>query len=302
MIRKNRNLFPLLFLMTLLFGMTYIAAKYALQGLGVFQLIFARYAFAFVALSLLFRKTRRRFRLSGNDWKYLALLTAIEPVGYFIFETFGIRYTSPANVSLIIATIPIFAMIFAGLLLRETPGVLAVLGMLTSFGGVYLIVILQESNQLAPRPFLGNSLTLVAAMLAGLYNSVARKLTRHYSPLTITYYQTLAATVVFLPIAIVEYFHNPSAFLVDWKILLSVLYLAIGASVLAYFLLNHALSKLEAGRVAIFSNLIPVITIVASYFVYNERLKTEQFLAAGLILLGIFLTNTRRAFRKAVEG
>ena len=298
MSRPNSAYTLLLFLMTLLFGLTYIAAKYALQGLGVFQLIFARYAIAFVLLTAIFWKSRRRFRIHRNHWKFFALLTGIEPVGYFVFETFGIRYTSPSNVSLIIATIPIFALIFAGFWLKERPGWQAVAGMLICFMGVYLIVSLQEKNQLAPQPLLGNVLTLFAAMSAGLYNSVARKLTRTYSPLVLTYYQTLAASAVFLPMAIAEYFFKPNMFYVDWKIAGSVLYLALGASIGGYFILNFALSRLEAARVAVFSNFIPVITITASFLVYGETLKTHQFFGAALVMVGIFLTNTPTAFRQ----
>ncbi|NIR46969.1 MAG: EamA family transporter, partial [candidate division Zixibacteria bacterium] len=176
-----------LFFMTIFFGLTFIATKFALQGIGVFQLVFARYALALSVLTALFWRSRHRFRIQRQDWKFFIVMTMIEPVGYFILETFGIRYTSPGSASLIIATIPIFSMIFATLLLKEKPGLLAVVGMLVCFLGVYFIVNLQKTSSLAPSPLLGNVLVLGAATCAGLYNCYARRLTRNYAPLTLTF-------------------------------------------------------------------------------------------------------------------
>lgn len=282
----------LLVLMSVLFGFTFIATKFALQGLGVFQVVLGRYALAWILLTLLLWKKRRYFYIARRDWKDFLLLTFIEPVGYFIFETYGIRFSSPASVSVIIATIPAFAVIFAAFLLREKPGVFTFAGIALSVGGVYLVVGMQQASHLAPHPILGSLLTLGAAASAGLYNSLARKLTRKYSPITITYYQTLVATLVFFPLSIGEFILT-GKFSLDWRILGSVAYLALGASVAGYLILNYALSKIGAAQVAIFANLVPVVTIVASFFVYGEMFSLTQLLGAGLVISGIYLVYFR---------
>ncbi|MHA2055735.1 MAG: DMT family transporter, partial [Candidatus Hodarchaeales archaeon] len=162
-------------------------------------------------------------------------------------------------------------------------------GILLSIIGVYFIVSQQHASNLAPIPVLGNLLTLGAAVAAGLYNALARQLTQRYSPLIVTYYQTLVATIVFLPAAIFEYFFGIEMH-IDGLILVNVVYLAIGGSIFAYFLLNRALSKLGVTRVSIFANFIPVITIIMSYFLFSEILRPLQVVGAVLILSGIYLT------------
>ena len=276
-------------MMCFLFGLTFISTKYALRGLGVFQLVFGRYCLAFLALTIIYRRKRQYFYISPGDIKYFLLLTFVEPVGYFVLETFGVKYTSPANVSLIIATIPVFAIIFAGIILKEKPALYSFAGILLSIIGVYLIVSLQEASDLAPIPFLGNLLTLGAAVAAGLYNALARQLTKRYSPLTVTYYQTLVATVVFLPAAVLEYIFGVKM-QIDGFIIINIVYLAIGGSIFAYFLLNRALSKLGVVRVSIFANFIPVVTIIMSYFLFDEILRPIQMVGALLVLSGIYLT------------
>ena len=287
----------ILILMCTLFGLTFIATKFALEGLGIFQVVFGRYGTAFLVLMIVYRRRLHNFSIASQDIKHFLALTMVEPVGYFIMETFGVRYSSPANVSLIIATIPVFAVIFAFFILKERLSLVNILGIFVSIFGVYFIAALQQSSDLAPRPVLGNFLTLGGAVAAGLYNSLARRLTQKYSPLTLTYYQTFMATIVFLPLAVIEYFFpvlssvegsgdiHINAFIVG-----NVFFLAIGGSIFAYFLLNRALSRLGAAQVAVFSNFIPVVTIIFSYFLFNELLRPLQFVGAGCVLAGIYLT------------
>ena len=289
--QENRYL-SLLFLMTLLFGLSFIASKQALQGLGIFQLVFSRYLLALLLLSAILWRDRKKLIIARKDWKYFLLLTIVEPVGYFIFETFGIRYTSPSNVSLIIATIPIFTLVFAALMIREKISRRAFGGILLSLAGVYFIVSQQQGTTLAPSPILGNLFAMGAAISAGFYNVLCRRITRTYSPLTITFYQSIVATTVFLPLAIIETFFRESTY-IDGSIILSIIYLGFGSSVAAYFLLNYTLSRLPTYRVAIFANLIPVVTIFASWLIFREMLRPMQFLGAVLILLGIYLASFR---------
>jgi drug/metabolite transporter (DMT)-like permease len=289
-VKNGDGRYPILLsLMTLLFGFSFIATKQALSGLGIFQVVFSRHFLALLLLTFLLWKDRRKFYIAGKDLKHFLALTMVEPVGYFIFETFGLRYTSPSSVSILIATIPVFTLIFAWWILREKTHRLALLGIALSLVGVYLVVSVQKIGNLAPRPLLGNSLAIGAAMSAGLYNVLCRRLSRTYSPWTITYYQAIVASVVFLPLAVGELFWEKTLF-INGEIIASIVYLAFGSSVVAYILLNFSLSRLPAYKVAIFSNLIPVVTIFASWILYGERMASERIAGAVLVIFGIYLT------------
>jgi drug/metabolite transporter (DMT)-like permease len=136
-------------------------------------------------------------------------------------------------------------------------------------------------------------MTLGAAISAGLYNALCRRLTRTYSPWTVTYYQMIVATIVFFPLTIYEGFTLEQNFL-NLEILISVLYLAAGSSVAAYLILNYSLSKLPTYQVATFANLIPVVTITASWLFYRELLSGSQFLGTIIVIFGIFLVYYRK--------
>jgi len=77
------------------------------------------------------------------------------------------------------------------------------------------------------------------------------------------------------------------------SVLISVLYLSLGSSVLAYYLLNYNLRHLPTYKVAIFANLIPVVTVFASWVIYGEWLNLRQLLGALVVILGVYLTYYR---------
>jgi drug/metabolite transporter (DMT)-like permease len=289
---SKRMFILLLSIMTILFGLSFIATKQALQGLGIFQVVFCRHVLALIFLTLILWRERQKFYIPRKDLKHFLLLTLVEPVGYFIFETIGLRYSTPSNVSIIIATIPIFSLLFAWWILKEKIHLPAVAGITFSLLGVYLVVAASAGSEFAPRPLLGNLFTVGASVSAGLYNVLCRRLGQTYSPWTITYYQSIVASLVFLPLAVAEYFLLPDI-QVTGEIFFSILYLALGSSVIAYLILNFSLSKLPTQQVAIFANLVPVVTVLASWIFYKEFLETRQLIGALLVILGIYLTYLR---------
>jgi len=294
----SRKHAALLFFMSFLFGVSYIATQTALRDLGPFQVIFSRYFLASLVLAVVGYQKRHLLRLEPEERKMMLLLALIEPVGYLIFEVFGVRYASPSNVALVVATIPVFAVIFAAILLNEKMTPLGGFGILLSIFGVVIVVHLQDSSRLAPRPVLGSIITLGAAILAGLYNSLARRLTRRCHPFAITFYTTIIAGIAFLPMAAVE-FGMHGYFRISASTVASLLFLSVGSSVVGYYILNFSLSKIGAAEVAVFNNFNPVFTIIASFLVFGEVMHPGQFVGAALVLAGIFFTFQRKTAAKA---
>ena len=75
---------------------------------------------------------------------------------------------------------------------------------------------------------------------------------------------------------------------------LCILYLAVLTSVVAYLLWYYALSKTEASKVAIFSNLQPAATAVAAWLILGEALHWELLVGGVLIIAGVRLTQRAR--------
>lgn len=279
-----------------LFGLSFVATKYALEYLPPFTLIFLRFSIAFVVLGIFYWFTPHEKIHSEDRWR-MALTALIVPGAYFLAETYGLKFSSASTISLLIATIPIFTALFAFLFLQEKIGLAQILGIILSMIGVGII--------LGPNPMemaresiirFGHFLGLGAAACAGLYMVLARNLMKQYAPFTLTLLQSLFAVLIFLPLAVWEQGGGPWKHL-PFKVIGALFYLAIFCSVLAFFLWNYGISRLEAGRAAVFTNLVPVFTVVGATLLLGERVHLRQIMGGVLVIAGVMLANSSRVGR-----
>jgi drug/metabolite transporter (DMT)-like permease len=77
----------------------------------------------------------------------------------------------------------------------------------------------------------------------------------------------------------------------DKFVLLPVLYLSLLSSVVAFGMLNYSVTYLDAAKVTVFSNIIPVVSLVAGVFVLGEPFSAAYLLGVVLILLGVYKVN-----------
>ena len=75
-----------------------------------------------------------------GDRKYFFLLALFEPFLYFLGESFGLTYVSSTVGSVIISTIPVFAVIFAWVFYRERLKLINYVGVIVSFLGVLIFI------------------------------------------------------------------------------------------------------------------------------------------------------------------
>jgi drug/metabolite transporter (DMT)-like permease len=74
-------------------------------------------------------------------------------------------------------------------------------------------------------------------------------------------------------------------------VLVSVIYLGVLSSVVAFFMMNYTLSKITAAQSAVFANLTTVVSIIAGVIFRNEPFFKFQVVGAVLIIIGVWGTN-----------
>ena len=276
-----------------LFGLSFVATKYALAYIPPFALIFLRFSLAFVILGIFYRLRPQNKIASEDRWR-MALTALIVPGAYFLAETYGLKFSSASTISLLIATIPIFTALFAFLFLHEKIGLVQTFGILLSMIGVG-IILGPNFTEVTGKSIIrfGHFLGLGAGVCAGLYMVLARNLMKRYDPLTLTLLQSLFAVLIFLPLAVWEQGGGPWKHL-PFKVIGAVFYLAIFCSVLAFFLWNYGISRLEASRAAVFTNLVPVFTVLGAALLLGERIHLRQITGGALVIAGVMLASRRR--------
>ena len=290
----KKSFFPyiLLVVSSTIFGFSFLFTKEALAHLDIFQLLGIRFLIAALVMSIIVAVRLVKISLTRKKLKGILLLTLFQPLVYFVCETFGVKMTSSSESGMMIALIPIATAFFSGLILKEKLIPRQWIAIFVSVIGVALIIFAKDIS-FSGGAFLGFMLLLVAVISAGLYGPLSRKLSAHSSPFEITFVMMWVGAIAFNAIGlgvagqagtIGTYF---SAAFAPGAVT-GVLYLSILSSIVAFFIINYAVSKIRASKTAGFSNLTTVISILAGVLIAGENILPLQIAGIVLILLSIW--------------
>jgi drug/metabolite transporter (DMT)-like permease len=303
MTQKKTHTLSLLAALTsaVIFGMSFMFSKLALEVAAPTVLLAFRFTVAVAAMSLvilvnaLVGKLRGRplfaFSLRGKPVYKLVLLGIVQPVAYFIFENYGILYTSSAVAGTIIAAVPVCCILMDVLVLHERVTLKQVLCALGAIGGVALISVGGAMMVSA----LG-MLFLVLTMLSDtLYYGISHNAAKRFTPFEMTYVMFIVGMVVFIPVGLIYAggLHSPliTEPMHDGGFWVAVLYLGLLSSVLAYGLLNFANSHLSVSETSLFSNVTTVVSVLAGVVLLKEPFSVWQMLGVAVILVCVFVAN-----------
>ena len=303
MTQKKTHTLSLLAALTsaVIFGMSFMFSKLALEVAAPTVLLAFRFTVAVAAMSLvilvnaLVGKLRGRplfaFSLRGKPVYKLVLLGIVQPVAYFIFENYGILYTSSAVAGTIIAAVPVCCILMDVLVLHERVTLKQVLCALGAIGGVALISVGGAMMVSA----LG-MLFLVLTMLSDtLYYGISHNAAKRFTSFEMTYVMFIVGMVVFIPVGLIYAggLHSPliTGPMHDGGFWVAVLYLGLLSSVLAYGLLNFANSHLSVSETSLFSNVTTVVSVLAGVVLLKEPFSVWQMLGVAVILVCVFVAN-----------
>lgn len=272
----------------LLWGGSFAAMKTAVTGLDAWAVMWAR---MIVGALFLIPFTGRLFRFPGyrkGDWRLLALLAALQPCLYFIFEARALTLTTSSQAGVISASVPLLVAAGACLTLGERLSAKTLAGLVLALTGVAWLSLAAAPNETAPDPLLGNLLELCAMVCAAAYMILLKRLSGRYGAWTLTALQTFAGAVFFLPGAVPFFERGLSA--ISGAEMFSLLYLGAGATLGAFGLYNWGLSRMPAGKGSSFINLVPVSAAALGWLLLGETLSPAQGLAAVAVLFGVRLS------------
>lgn len=281
-----------------LWGSSFIALKFAFQELPAMWVIFARMALGSLIFLAAWR-WRGRIDYRPGDWKWLLALATCEPCLYFIFESLALQQTSAAQAGMITALLPLLVAVGAFFLLHEKIARNTWLGFGLAVLGSLWLTLASEPDRHAPNPLLGNFYELLAMLCATGYTLLLKHLSARYSPFILTAMQAFIGSVFFLPLALATSGVPPAPGPTGW---FALIYLGSVVTVGAYGLYNFGVSRLPASQATGFINLIPVFTLIFAALLLGEVLSGQQALAAGLVFVGVALSQWRSAPPTAPAG
>ena len=276
-----------------MWGMNFVAMKFALHDFTPFQLGALRYSFAVLPLVFFIRAPALR-------WHWVVLYGVFQGLGQFGFLFSALQVgMSAALASVLMQTHVFFTALFGFFLLREGMSrplqgglVLAALGI-----GCFVMNFFDGSAGNGLVTWAGFALNLCAAAMWAGSNIVARKAQQaspNFDALQFLVWSSLTPVLPFLLMSF--YFDAPPAtpdaswwhaakwHSVHWSSWLAGAYLGWVATIWAYAMWTGLLKRHAANRVAPFSLGVPVVGLSAGMVLLGERISAWQWAGIALVV------------------
>jgi drug/metabolite transporter (DMT)-like permease len=281
-----------------------IAVKEALIVFSPLTLIVLRFTLA-VLLMLLVGLVFRRNEIFGlqliakRDIPLFLLGGLFQPFLSFIFETYTYQsFASPTIAEAMLSTQPVFAPIFAFVLLRERVTRNNILGIILSTIGMLLLLLVGSDDFSLGSPW-GILLAIVTVSMSVSYSVILRRIPTRYSSLSIVFYVQSFSLILFYVVWMLmgeasAFMNNSTPLLHHSTQLLhsgiAVLYLAIFASVTAFVLFCYTVRKIGVTRANVFNNVRPVFTAILMWLIFDEVLPIWKLIGIVIIIIGLFIS------------
>jgi drug/metabolite transporter (DMT)-like permease len=275
----------------LFWGLSFIWTTILLRYYQPVTIIFLRLVISSCFLFLIIRLFSKHEHIHKKDIGLFLLSAFFNPFLYFLGENNGLRFTTPAVTSVIIATIPVFSPVVAYVYFREKISFIQIAGILICFLGIIIMLINKQYLLIIdPRGiyFLGG-----AVLSALFYSVLLKKLTYRYTPLTIISLQNLIGVIFFLPLFLIFNVRGFISVPLNPEILSSLFLLAILASSVSYIFYTIVLESVGISKTNVYTNLIPVFTAIFSYLIISELFTVGKIAGILIVLAGVFISERK---------
>jgi drug/metabolite transporter (DMT)-like permease len=216
---------------------------------------------------------------------------------YMVALNWGEQKVDAGTASMTTSSIPLMVLVLSGLLLGEGFPRRLMAGIAVSGTGTVLVGL--AASQGGRAPLAGVLLCLLASAGAACAQICQKPALRYGSALQVTTFGCLAGTAVTIPFAgqLVRQLAAAPA-----GAALSVLYLGVFPTALAFTTWAFALARSTAGRTAAAIYLIPAIVVLLSFLLLNEVPRPLSCLGGALCLAGVVITRLRWRKLRAAAG
>lgn len=275
-----------------IWGINFVAMRWALDSFTPFQLGAVRYLFAVLPLVFFVRRPQ-------VAWRWLVLFGLCQGVGQFGFLFLAMRVGMTAGLaSVLLQTQVFFTALLAFWVLHERPGRPLLWGLGLAALGLACFVV----HELRPRQgpdvttLAGLGLMLCAAAMWASSNIVARMAQREspgYHPLGFIVWISLVPILPFMGLSALfdpdasRWLDASTLQAIPWLGWASAAYLGWMSSVVGYGLWTYLLTRHPANRVAPFSLGVPVVGLAAGLWVLGEPVAPWQWAGVALVVAAL---------------
>lgn len=225
-----------------------------------------------------------------NNWLLLIILSITGIATFHTCVYLALCSTTAINAGLLMAMVPFVVPIFSFATRLEKLASRQICGIVLSFIGV--LGIISQFNLANIKNFnlaKGDIWMFIAVLLWSIYTVALKQKPIELKPIIMLFVITIAGVVMLLPFYIVELIIS-GGFEINFVNLLSIGYVAIFASIIAFVCWNKAVFLIGPNIAGLFIHLLPVFSTFLAIVFLKEKFQIYHILGFIFILSGIYLT------------
>ena len=283
-----------LLIVGLIYGANYSIAKVVMPlYIGPFGIIFIRVIIGTIlywGIDWLAGPENIKYKRDYLQFAVLAIFgVAINQLMFFK----GLSMTTPISASVIMTSSPITVLIVSYFLLKEKITVNKLIGIALGAAGAVLLIGI-DGFKLDNDTFVGNLFILINAVSFSIYLVMVKPMMYRYKAITVIKWVFLFGMFMVIPFGLEEFL------LVDWSSLpneawLSLGYIIIGTTFIAYLLNTWALRFVNPSLVGYYIYLQPVFSTLVAVSFRGDKLTVTEAIYSLLIFIGVYLVSVKKA-------
>jgi drug/metabolite transporter (DMT)-like permease len=266
-----------------------VVSRQGVKHIPVLQLVALRQTLAGIILVSFFILKRAPWPRKGQ-WLHIFILSALNLIITNGLTTLGVKYI-PAGLASIIAVIfPLWLIIIGAITKTAETNPKAWLGLLLGFGGVCIIFYEHLKDLLNVDFRFGILISLLASLSWALGSLYTKKQSAGFDPYFSIDLQMLIAGIFLFPFLLATGQALPLAS-ISLQTWLDILFLAVFGSVVSFVAYLYALQRLPAEHVSIYAYLNPVVAVLFSAWLFDEKMTLFIGIGGIIALYGVYLVN-----------
>jgi len=294
MVMTNTTKFILLSILSLIWGLNWVAIKISLEGFPPFTSAALRFLIGALVLIVYVRWKRISLRLTRGEF-WLVVLTAflMYAVDYGLIF-WGEQYLSAGVTSIFFSTYALFTALTSNFLFKNEPFRLKYyIGMLTGLVGIVLVfydqLVITKFSTLVT---MASVSILVAALAAAGASVIIKKHLPDMDPVRLTFHQVLMGALFLSVLAFT--LEKPFQTTPTLESIISMVYMGVVASAVAFVLYFKLLKQMSVIALSFIIYVIPLVALFGDYIIYGEVLPLRSFVGMAIIFSGIGLSRVNK--------